>query len=79
MSINRNEWTSRKQPCPLTEMNGLRGSNRPPLCVGWFTPPRRPLISVNGHLVGHYPLHNSVPVMTTFMTVVSLEMLHLIV
>ncbi len=30
-------------------MNGLRRSNCP-------TPPRRPFISDNGHLVGHYPL-----------------------
>ncbi len=37
-------------------MNGLRGSNRPPLHVGWFTPLRRPFISDDGHLVGHYPL-----------------------
>ncbi len=37
--------------CPLSEMNGLRGSNHPP-----FTPPRCPFISDNGHLVGHYPL-----------------------
>ena len=27
------------------------------LRVGRFTPPRCPIISDNGHLVGHYPLH----------------------
>ena len=32
-------------------MHGLRGLR--------VNPPRRPLISVNGHLVGHYPLHTS--------------------
>ena len=49
------------------QMNGLRESSReaeepsstavrPPR----FTPPRRPLISVNGHLVGHYPAYTMV-------------------
>ena len=48
---------------PLVSDRGISGitpfevSNRPPLRVGRFTPPRRPLIPDNGHLVGHYPLH----------------------
>jgi len=50
----------------------FRGSNRPTQSGGRLTPPRRPFISVNGHLVGHYPTYS--PIIFTEMIIPNTEL-----
>lgn len=42
--------------CPVSEINGLRRSNGPPLHGRQFAPLDCPLISDNGQLIEQYPL-----------------------